>query len=149
MSVPFCPSPSRRALLAAAGATLGMAVLAPVARAAVTGRRARRVTARPHPTPRAGVTGARVLTRAQLADTPELIPLFDAVRAVPEVIDGIRCNCGCAESPGFYSLLSCYEGDGMARGCPICQGQGRLATRLHREGRSLDAIRSAVDAQFS
>jgi hypothetical protein len=32
--------------------------------------------------------------------------------------------------------------------CAICQGQGRLAVRLHVAGRSLDAIRAAVDAKF-
>ena len=68
---------------------------------------------------------------------------------VPEVIDGIHCNCGCAHADGFYSLLSCYEGkDAMARECAICQGQGRLAVRLHKAGKSLDAIRTAVDAKF-
>ncbi|MES2124445.1 MAG: PCYCGC motif-containing (lipo)protein [Gemmatimonadota bacterium] len=102
----------------------------------------------PHPTPRAGITAAKVMTAEQLAKTPNLIPLFDGVRAIPEVIDGIRCNCGCAGSPGFYSLLSCYEGDAMAQHCPVCQGQGRLAARLHKQGKTLDEIRVAIDAQF-
>ena len=102
----------------------------------------------PHPTPRPGITGAKVLSAAQLAAVPKLIPLFDAIRAIPEVVDGIRCNCGCAGTEGFYSLLSCYEGDGMARHCSICQGQGRLAVRLHAEGKSLDEIRAAIDAKF-
>jgi phosphoribosyl-dephospho-CoA transferase len=65
------------------------------------------------------------------------------------VIDGIRCNCGCTNPPEFYSLLSCYEAKGMARDCVICQGQGRLAVRLHKEGKSLDQIRSAIDAKFA
>ena len=102
----------------------------------------------PHPTPRPKITGAKVLTAEQLTDTPHLIPLFDSVRERPEIMDGIRCNCGCAGQPGFYSLLSCYEGDAMARLCPICQGEGRLAARLHKEGKSLAEIRVAVDAQF-
>lgn len=102
----------------------------------------------PHPTPRPGVTGARVLAAAALADSPRLVPLFDAVRESAAIVDGIRCHCGCADLPGRYSLLSCYEDDGMARLCPICQGEGRLATRLHREGKTLDQIRDAIDAQF-
>ena len=103
----------------------------------------------PHPTPRPGITGAKVATHEQLANRPRLIDLFDSVREIPEVIDGIRCNCGCSHFDGFYSLLSCYEGkDAMARDCPICQGQGRLAIRLHRAGKSLDEIRAAVDAKF-
>jgi hypothetical protein len=101
-----------------------------------------------HPTPRPGITGAKVLGAADLPDAPGLVPLFDAVRAAAPVIDGIRCHCGCAGEARMYSLLSCYEGDGMARVCPICQGEARLATRMHREGRSLKEIRIAVDAQF-
>lgn len=102
-----------------------------------------------HPTPRRGITAARVLTRKQLADTPKFIPLFDSVREIPQVIDGIRCNCGCTDPPEFYSLLSCYEGKGMARDCVVCQGQARLVVRLHKEGKSLQQIRNAVDAKFS
>lgn len=136
---------SRRRFLATCIAVIGGAIAAPRRAHAARGRG----ILRPHPRPRPGVTGERVLTRAQLADVPALVPLFDAVRAIPEVIDGIRCNCGCAESAGYYSLLTCYEGDAMAKGCPICQGQGRLAARLHREGRSLDDIRGAIDAKFA
>ena len=101
-----------------------------------------------HPTPRPGITGAKVLTAAQLEKSPYVVPVFDAVRAIPEVVDGIRCQCGCASMPGYYSLLSCFEGDAMARACPICQGEARLVARLHREGKTLDEIRAAVDAKF-
>lgn len=101
-----------------------------------------------HPKPRAGVTGAKVVGSEQLARSAHLIPLFDGIRAVPQVADGVRCYCGCAELPGFYSLLSCYEGEAMAKICPICQGEGRLVVRLQKEGKSLDEIRAAVDAQF-
>jgi uncharacterized protein with PCYCGC motif len=102
----------------------------------------------PHPLPRSGITAAKVLTREQLAETPAVVPVFDQVREIPEIIDGIRCQCGCAELEGYYSLLSCYEGDAMARSCPVCQGQGRLASRLHRDGKTLDEIRAAIDARY-
>jgi hypothetical protein len=103
----------------------------------------------PHPTPRPGITAARVLTSDKLGGDADLIAVFDGVRAIPQVIDGIRCQCGCATVDGFYSLLSCYEGDGaMAKICHICQGEGKLAIRLHKEGKSLDEIRSAIDAKF-
>jgi hypothetical protein len=114
-----------------------------------SGRSAVASTVPTHPTPRRGITGSKVLTREQLSKTPALIPLFDSIREIPEVIDGIRCNCGCTNPPEFYSLLSCYEAKGMARDCVICQGQGRLAVRLHKEGKSLDQIRSAIDAKFA
>jgi hypothetical protein len=112
------------------------------------GARAMRL-AGPHPTPRPGITAARVLASDNLAGDAALIAVFDGVRAIPQVIDGIRCQCGCATVDGFYSLLSCYEDDGaMAKICHICQGEGKLAIRLHKEGKSLDEIRLAIDAKF-
>ncbi len=114
----------------------------------VSGRRALSAAGLPHPAPRPGITGRKVLTKQQLAGTPKLIPLFDSVRGIPQVIDGLRCNCGCTDPPVFYSLLSCFEAKGMARDCYICQGQARLAVRLHKEGKSLAQIRAAIDAKF-
>lgn len=136
---------SRRTFLVRCSAA-GMALAAGVRPAWAGAYRVRR--AGPHPTPRSGITAANVLTKEQLADSPRLIELFDHIREIPEVVDGIRCQCGCAEAPDFYSLLTCYEGDAMARACPICQGQGRLVYRLHEEGKSLEQIRTAVDARY-
>jgi hypothetical protein len=119
--------------------------LAPGARRASAMVRPRRG---PHPTPRPGIDASNVLPDEALADVPEARPAFEAVRRIPQVADGIRCSCGCADRQGFYSLLSCYEADGMARHCPICQGQARLALRLHESGKSLDEIRAAIDARY-
>jgi hypothetical protein len=103
----------------------------------------------PHPTPRPGITAAKMPTPQQLAEAPGAQAVFDSVREIPEIVDGIRCHCGCADNPDFYSLLSCYEGvDPMAKSCPICQGQGRLAARLHKDGKTLDEIRVAIDARY-
>ncbi len=101
-----------------------------------------------HPTPRPGITGAKVLTASQLAKAPHLIELFDGIRVIPHIADGIGCHCGCAEFSSHYSLLTCYEGESMARSCPICQGEGRVAVRLAKAGKSLDEIRAAIDAQY-
>ncbi len=102
-----------------------------------------------HPVPRKGITGDRVASADMLARSSHLIPLFESVRSIPQVVDGIRCHCGCAEMNGHYSLLTCYEGENaMAKICPICQGMGRVAVRMHKDGRSLKDIREAVDAQF-
>ena len=131
----------RRKFLAASSTAIASLLL--------SGRAAIAKTIPPHPTPRRGIDGSKVLTKAQLAKTPGLVPLFDSIREIPEVIDGIRCNCGCTNPPEFYSLLSCYESKGMARDCVICQGQGKLAVRLHKEGKSLDQIRAAIDAKFA
>ncbi|HEX6049428.1 MAG TPA: PCYCGC motif-containing (lipo)protein [Gemmatimonadaceae bacterium] len=110
---------------------------------------ARAVALSDHPTPRPGITAAKVLTRKQLGDEhADAAPVFDLVRQIPHVVDGIRCRCGCAELEGNYSLLSCYEGDGMAGHCEVCQGEARLAYRLHKQGKSLNEIRAAIDAKF-
>lgn len=101
-----------------------------------------------HPVPRPGITGEHVLTHDQLDDAKDAIPLFDSIREIPQIADGIRCGCGCTNPPKFYSLLSCYEGDGMAAHCAVCQGHGKLVVRLHKEGKTLDQIRAAIDAKF-
>ena len=132
---------SRRAFLASSALVAGT----------ILGRRLGAATpASPHPTPRAGITAAKVPRGAALGDDAEdAAPVFDMVREIPEIIDGIRCNCGCAELEGYYSLLSCFEGaDAMAKHCRVCQGQGRLAHRMHKSGKSLDEIRKGVDARF-
>ena len=102
-----------------------------------------------HPTPRAGITASKVLKPADLHDVDkDVIGAFDMVRQIPEIADGIFCYCGCADLPDHYSLLSCYEGDGMAQGCQICQGEGRMVYELHRKGRTLEQIRDAIDRNF-
>lgn len=104
----------------------------------------------PHPKPRPGITAAKIMSPEQVARFPRLVDAFEGVREIPEVVDGLRCHCGCADLPGFYSLLTCYEGDApMALGCPICQGEGRMVARLHKEGASLDAIREALDSKYA
>lgn len=125
----------RRFLMLMAGALPGL-----------TGFRAR-LHQSPHPTPRPGVDASHVLGADDLKDTPDAVPVFDLVREIPQIADGIRCQCGCAEIPGMYSLLSCYETDGMARHCRICQGVAKLAHRLYRQGKTLNEIRAAVDAE--
>ena len=110
--------------------------------------RAARLASGTHPTPRAGIDASKVLTRAKLTEHPAAEPVFDMVRKIPQIVDGIRCQCGCAELPEFYSLLSCYEADGMAQHCAICQGEASLAYRMHQQGKSLDQIRAAIDAKF-
>ena len=102
----------------------------------------------PHPTPRPGIDASKVLTKEQLTEHPAAAPIFDMVRQIPQVVDGIRCQCGCAELDGFYSLLSCYETDGMAQHCVICQGEAKLAFKMHEQGKTLDEIRAAIDAKY-
>jgi hypothetical protein len=102
----------------------------------------------PHPTPRPGIDASKVLPAERLKDTPRVQAAFDEVRKIPGIVDGIRCHCGCANAKGFYSLLSCFEGEAMARHCDICRGQGRMAFRLYRDGKTLGEIRAAIDDRY-
>ena len=101
-----------------------------------------------HPEPRPGITATRVLPNEKLSEHPDAITAFEQVRQIPQIVDGIGCHCGCARRAGFYSLLSCYEGEGMAMMCEVCQGQARLAFRQHNAGKTLDQIRAAIDARY-
>jgi hypothetical protein len=137
-------TPSRRDLLRGAAVLLGgLAGIPRAGWALATGRRRG-----PHPDPRPGITAEKVLPPEALGGDADVMATFDKIRRIPEVVDGIRCHCGCADLAGFYSLLSCYEGAGMARYCWICQGEGNLVSRLHSEGKTLAEIRDAVDARY-
>jgi hypothetical protein len=136
---------SRRGFVAAvAGSALSFLMADPVRASSIGGRQgALAATAVKHPDPRPGVDASHVLPAEKVgADVREL---YDHIREIPQVADGIRCQCGCAELDGYYSLLSCYEESGMAEDCVVCRRVGALVYRLHEDGRTLDEIRAAVD----
>jgi hypothetical protein len=150
VSGPPVSAPTRRAFLAStARALAALAQLTPRDAWAALGARPRRGAKGPHPTPRPGIDASRVLKADQLTENPKAASVFDMVRKIPQVADGIRCQCGCADDPEFYSLLSCYEADGMAQHCHICQGEARLAFTMHEAGQTLDEIRAAIDDRFT
>lgn len=124
-----------------------LALLAGSAAVLAAPLRAAAQRARPHPEPRAGVTAEHVLPAGRVPD--ELADLYNDVRRIPQVIDGIRCYCGCADLEGFYSLLTCYEASGMALHCEVCQEEGALVVRMHAQGRTLAEIRRAIDRGFA
>jgi hypothetical protein len=145
------PSMSRREFVAAGLGVIPTFVLVPHLRrdACAHVHAARHGPTGTHPTPRPGITSVRVPKADKLTATPDAIVAFDEVRQIPQIIDGIRCQCGCAGTEGFYSLLSCYEGESaMARICIICRGQGSYAFRLHKAGKTLDEIRAAIDDRY-
>ncbi len=107
----------------------------------------RRLRVGEHPEPRPGIDASRVLTAEQL-DSPGATKLYDGIRAIPEIADGVRCYCGCADLPNYYSLLTCHEEEGMAQWCDICQGEASIVIQLHAEGMTLNQIRGAVDRKF-
>lgn len=102
----------------------------------------------PHPDPRPDVDSSRVLKPEEIGSDPSLLSLYDGIREIPHIADGIRCMCGCAENPAMRSLLTCFESNGMARYCNGCQTEGAMVVRLHKAGRTLDQLRRAVDARF-
>lgn len=121
----------------------GGAVLALAALVLLT----KRVNATTHPTPRPGITSARVLPEAVLPHVAGAAEAYAAARAMPQVLDGIFCHCECARNFGHRSLLTCFESDHGSQ-CDICMGEAMLATQLASQGNSLDQIRTAIDAQF-
>lgn len=136
---------SRRRFLAALAG--GLTALALPSRPALASAMGRIAPNEDHPEPRPGIDASRVLPADQVR--PRLVELYDHVREIPHVVDGIRCYCGCADLDGFHSLLSCYEDAGMAQHCDVCQGEAELVYRLHGEGRTLDEIRAAIDRRFA
>jgi hypothetical protein len=129
---------TRRAMLGALARACAGLLVADRASARATG---------PHPDPRPGIDASHLPPPKKVAEHPDAAPAYDEARTIPEVLDGIRCQCGCADQPGHHSLLSCYE-DGMAMDCDICQSQARLAYRLHGRGQTLDQIRTAIDRRY-
>jgi len=111
---------------------------------------ARRRRSSDHPEPRPGIDASNVVSAEQLRSEgmpEETVALYDGIREMPHIADGLACYCGCMLM-GSRSLLSCYEEKGMARGCLICQGEARLAHRRWKEGQSLEQIRRAIDARY-
>ena len=104
---------------------------------------------KPHPEPRAGITGDRVLRPDQLEKKRrDAVRAYDIAREIPEVLDGLHCYCECDESMGHRSLLSCFESQ-QAAGCIACQEQALLAQKLHQQGKTLDEIRQATDREYA
>lgn len=102
-----------------------------------------------HPDPRPDIDAAGVLPRQQVeAYGKEVADIYDLVREMPEIADGIGCSCGCSIMPGYRSLLTCYHEGGMAMGCAICQGTAKLVHGRWKEGQDLARIRRACDARF-
>ncbi|HSR42195.1 MAG TPA: hypothetical protein VLL48_08490, partial [Longimicrobiales bacterium] len=90
----------RRFLTLVPGAVLfGLGAASPL-RAAIGRRRPE------HPDPRPGIDASKVL-HAEDLHNPAAAEVYDMVREIPHIVDGIRCYCGCADLPGYYSLLTC------------------------------------------
>jgi len=129
---------SKTPWVVAAVAVMAMAAVLLVARSASAGR---------HPEPRPGITAAEVLAPSTYAGYDQIVRAYEAAQQVPQVLDGLYCHCQCRENFSHRSLLSCFQSEHGAS-CDICQGEARMAAEMHRQGKSLEEIRRAVDARF-
>jgi hypothetical protein len=104
----------------------------------------------PHPEPRPGITGEKVLSGADLGESPkkDVIATYDVARENAQLFDSLACGCGCSEKNGEHrSLLVCFETK-QATGCGSCREQAKFVVKLATEGKSLAEIRAAVDKKF-
>jgi len=74
-----------------------------------------------------------------------------------DILKELNCYCGCMEINGHDSLLRCYlagvDEKGVhwsdhAASCGICLMEVRDAAKLAQEGKSLDDIRTHIDATY-
>jgi hypothetical protein len=100
-----------------------------------------------HPTPRPGITAAKVLPDAFIPRTPGAHEAYAAARGAAATLDGVYCHCDCSKHAGHRSLLTCFETEHGAY-CDICMGEATLAGGMAGQGKSLTEIRAAIDRQF-
>jgi hypothetical protein len=100
-----------------------------------------------HPSVRVGITSAKVLPASAFTAQPDVARVYAMAETIPEVLDGLYCHCECSKHSGHYSLLTCFESDHGSK-CDICLGEAELAYKMAKEGKTLDQIRVAIDAQF-
>lgn len=101
-----------------------------------------------HPDPRTNVTAEGVRDATRYAQVPQIAEVYAMAAQIPQILDGLYCHCDCSKHDNHRSLLSCFESDHGAA-CDICLEEAALAYRMHSEGRSLDEIRTAIDAEFA
>jgi hypothetical protein len=100
-----------------------------------------------HPTPRPGITAAKVVPISFVPRTPGANEAYAAAREAAATLDGMYCHCDCSKHAGHRSLLTCFESEHGAY-CDICMGEAMLASGMTKQGKSLTEIRAAIDRQF-
>jgi uncharacterized protein with PCYCGC motif len=105
------------------------------------------VAASSHPTPRPGITAAKVVPQSLVPRTPGASEAYAAARAAAATLDGVYCHCDCSKHAGHRSLLTCFESEHGAY-CDICMGEAMMAAQMATRGTSLQEIRAAIDARF-
>lgn len=85
--------------------------------------------------------------------SPDLQHNYHFAEQQPALMAGIPCYCGC-HSLGHGNLLDCYiRPDGgyeqHAAGCGICGMEADDVEQMLTAGQSPEAIRTAIDAEYS
>jgi hypothetical protein len=68
---------------------------------------------------------------------------YEAAKEIPEVLAQQPCSCHC-DRMGHRSLLDCFRTE-HASYCDICMKEALFALREHRNGKSPEQIRAAID----
>lgn len=105
------------------------------------------VGASTHPTPRPGITAAKVMPQSFVPRIPGATEAYAAAREAAATLDGVYCYCDCSKHAGHRSLLTCFESEHGAY-CDICMDEATLARGMAQQGKSLMEIRTAIDRQF-
>ena len=95
----FIRSAAQALTVLAVGAAAGIrpAAAAPEGRRPARCRHRLRRGGGPHPHPRPGIDASRIARPEVVRAHPEAVPAFDEARAIPEILDGIRCKFCCAD----------------------------------------------------
>ena len=100
-----------------------------------------------HPTPRPGITAAKVVPESLTPRTPGASEAYAAAREAAATLDGVYCYCDCSKHAGHRSLLTCFESEHGSY-CDVCMGEAIVASGMAKQGKSLTEIRTAIDRQF-
>jgi hypothetical protein len=100
-----------------------------------------------HPDPWPEITGGTVIPASRYVSYARVSAVYAQAAEVAAVLDGLYCYCDCSRHSGHRSLLTCFESD-HAAACDVCLTEAAIASRMTKDGRSLDEIRDAIDELY-
>jgi len=100
-----------------------------------------------HPHSRPDAATRSVYSAAHFAREPRVREVYREAADVPVVLDGLYCHCRCSQHSGHYSLRDCFATDHAAY-CDICLSEAAMAFQMTKTGKSLRAIRHAIDELY-
>jgi len=100
-----------------------------------------------HPDPRPEITGVTVIPASRYVGYARVSAVYAQAAEIAAILDGLYCYCDCSRHSGHRSLLTCFESDHGAA-CDVCLTEAAIASRMTKDGRSLDEIRDAIDELY-